>query len=268
MNLSLVSAGSQLRTKNVGNGRMYLDPRISANQLAQFIVSSPAQQETIVRNAKYAMTVRLANYTPARIAIAKAYDGNGINDATLLAEAKRMETSKFPDAFETKCHQLSAKALRAFAPLTAQIDCAGTRIARPQQGFPHLMMEGVRVSVQPEVVFSMQHRGATAFGGVIAALAKGEASSLAKTAGKYTAGNYVAFLVFQMLALHFAKQGGPRYLKCFAVDAFRGDVHKTPASHVTMQKNVLAACRNIFRQWNEEADEAMEDLGSEDDWAF
>lgn len=265
---TLISSSTPPRTKKAGNFRIHLDPRISANQLAQYVVSEPSKQESIVRNAKRMSKIKVANYQPARIAVSKSFDGNGLNADILSAEAERMETEIFFEPFEDACNKLSAASLRKLAPLVSGIDCQGVKIPRPARAFDHLLMEDVRVSVQPEVVFSMVHRGATRFGGVMVNFSKGEASSLSRKSGKYTAGDYAAFLVFQMLALHFGQQGGPRYANCFAVDVYRDEIYSAPQSHVTMLKNVQAACRMIALQWNTMIDDDGDPISSDEEVIF
>jgi hypothetical protein len=246
----LIPASLPPRTKKAGNFKIYLDPRISANHLAQFIVSDHTKQETIVRNAKRMSKICVANYQPARAAVARSHDGHGLSVERLSAEADRMEIVPLEKTFESDCEKLSAAALRKLIALAPMIDCPGVQIRRPARSFDHLMIENVRVSVQPEIVLSMAHLGATRFGGVLVNFSKNEA--LSKASGKYKAGDYVAFLVFQMLALHFGAEGGPRYAKCFAVDVYREEIYSAPASHISMLKNVQAACRSIARQWDEE----------------
>lgn len=225
---------------------------MSANQLAQFIVSEAAKQETIVRDARRVMAVRVANYQPARHAMPLCHRVNGIDAALIRSHATRMSETVFADEYERKCNELSAAAFIKFAPSVSQIDCAGLRIQTPRRGFDHLLIEGVRVSVQPEIVVSFAHRGLTKFGGVIFNFSKGDQSSLENGNSKYKAGDYAAVLLFLMLGVHFGSRGGPRSSNCFAVDVFRERVFTAPASHKTMLKNIEAACRNIARQWETE----------------
>ena len=179
----------------------------------------------------------------------KCHTASGIDADLITAEATRMRETVFPDPFDAKCNELSAAAFAKFAPLATQIDCAGERITTPRRGFDHLLIEGVRVSVQPEIVFSFAHRGSTKFGGVMFNFSKGDQSSLLNGNGRYLAGDYAAALVFLMLGVHFGGQGGPRSANCFAVDIYRERVFETPGAYKTMLKHLEAACRNIARQW-------------------
>jgi len=260
--ISLVSASTPPKTKQIGNAIIHLEPRISANQLAQFAISDPAKQETIVRNAKKVLTTRVTNYQPARNAIPKCHTLKGLDADSVIKHAVRMETTDFSDLFERKCNNLSAASLRMASQLVSQIDCEGARISAPARGFDHLIIEGVRVSIQPEIVISFAHRGATRFGGVMFNFSKTESSSLENGNGRYHAGDYAATLVFLMLQTHFGAKGGPRNANCLAVDVYQQKVFAAPSSYKTILKNIEASCRSVARQW--EVAELANDLEGEE----
>jgi hypothetical protein len=249
MAIELISASIPPRTKQSGNATIYQEPRISANQLGQFAVSDPAKQETIVRNAKKVLVARVANYQPARNAMPKCHTPEGLNAELIIQHAVRMETTIYSDSFDQKCNDLSAASLRIASQFVAHIDCSGTRISAPSRGFDHLIIEGVRVSIQPEIVIAFAHRGATKFGGAIFNFSKTESTSLENGNGKHQAGDYAAALLFLMLGVHFGAKGGPRHVNCFAIDVYREKVFPAPGSYRTMLKNIEASCRNIARQW-------------------
>jgi hypothetical protein len=119
-----------------GDSKVYVDPRISANLLAQFMVSDHAKQEAIVRNAKRVNTIMVANYQPGRVAVSASYDGNGIDVDQLRAKAEHMKTSEFSDEFETHCNRLSGAALEKLADFAQQITCTGVKVPRPRDGYP------------------------------------------------------------------------------------------------------------------------------------
>src|SRR5260221_6347005 len=131
MAIALTSASTPPKTKQIGNATIYQEPRISANQLAQFAVSDSAKQETIVRNAKKVLTARVANYQPARQAMPKCHTPEGLNAESIINHAVRMETTNFSDPFERKCNDLSAASLRIASQLVSQVDGEGTGISAP-----------------------------------------------------------------------------------------------------------------------------------------
>jgi hypothetical protein len=247
---TLLPLNTPQNTTTLGDTKIYVDPRISANLLAQFMISDHAKQEAIVRNAKRMNKIMMANYQPGRVAVSACYDGAGINVDHLRAKAEHMKTSEFSDDFETQCNRLSGVALEKLAEIAPGINCAGVKVPRPHDGYRHMLIENVRVSVQPEIVFTAQHRGQTKYGGIMVNFTKGDSTSYDKKQGRYFSGDYAAFLVFLMLGLHYGSTG-VRNTSCFAVDIYRQAAYSGTTAHVTMLKNIEAACRNIARQWDE-----------------
>lgn len=228
------------------------------------MVSDASKREKIVRDAKRVSAVRVATYQPARTAVPRCYSPDGLVAAELISQAARLEGIVSPQEFENECNKLSAPALRRLAAMADRIDCPGERIVRPSQGFEHLLIENVRVSVQPEVAFSFAHKGIRKFGGVMVNFSKTE--SLARVSSKLAAGNYAAFLVFHMLGLRHGRDGGPRYANCFSVDLYRDEVYTAPGAQITMLKNIEAACRMIALQWD--AISEKDDDSPENDFVF
>src|ERR1700722_18984953 len=107
MAIAPISASTPPKTKQIGNATIYLEPRISANQLAQFAVSDSAKQETIVRNAKKMLNVRVANYQPARTAMPKCLAPEGLDAESMIEYAAQMEAKNCSDPFDRKCNDLS-----------------------------------------------------------------------------------------------------------------------------------------------------------------
>jgi hypothetical protein len=247
---SLLALNTPQNTAMVGDSKVYLDPRISANLLAQFMISDHAKQEAIVRNAKRVNTIMVANYQSGRLAVSTSYDGAGINVGQLNAKAEHMKTAEFSDDFETKCNRLSGAALEKFAEFAQEIHCTGIKVPRPRDGYRHMLIENVRVSVQPEIVFTLQHRGQSKYGGIMVNFTKGDSTSYDKKQGRYYSGDYAAFLIFLMLGLHYGNTG-VRNASCYAVDIYRKAAYSGTTAHVTMLRNIEAACRNIARQWDE-----------------
>jgi hypothetical protein len=112
------------------------------------------------------------------------------------------------------------------------------------------MIEGVRVSVQPELVFSTEHGGIKKIGAIILNTGKTEDLTLErKSGGKFSIGQYLAVLLYRMLEERFKGIGLPLHSKCYAIDIFRRTVYQAPLRHKTLLRNIDAACRAIAAQW-------------------
>jgi len=108
------------------------------------------------------------------------------------------------------------------------------------------MINGVRVSVQPELVFSLVHRGVTKVGGIILNTGQSENLSLSRSAGDFSVGDYLTVLLYRMLN---SRLKGVLHTRCYAIDIFRKNVYTTPASHKTLLKHIDSACAMIALRW-------------------
>jgi hypothetical protein len=260
----LIPAGTAIPSRTDGNFTIYTDPQVSTNQLAQFLVADSAKKERIVRDARRVSRIRVTNYNHARSAVTRSHTPEGITLETLDAQIALLQANPGNDEGDLTCLELSIRALRRMRSLLAGFDSAGLRIVRPRRGFDHLGIEGVRVSVQPEVVFSFYTRQRERLGAVLVNFSSGAGSSLAPVSGRYTAGNYAAYLIFEFLSLQFAGHGMPDYRSCYSVDIYRDQIHVSPAALVTTRRNVEAACRAIVALWNRFDLEEDDDVAAED----
>jgi hypothetical protein len=225
-------------------------PRISAAKLAEYVVANPARQETIVRNSKKAPKVLFIQYREARVALGGAFGKNGIDPDQLLVAANECSAGNSGSDWQIADDNRSAEALRHIARIADQLECTGARrIPRPQSGWGAIDIAGVKVSVNPEVVFSLVHRGVSKAGAIILNIGQNIDSSLDRNNGRYCAGDYLSTLAFLLLERRLKGGTVPLHSRCYAVDVYRDKVHKAPVSQKTLLKHLEAACRTIKLQW-------------------
>lgn len=232
-----------------------LEPRISATKLAEYIVADPSRKETILKNAKRAQKSIILQYGKVRHGLSDSLLSTGLS-ADLLrtraaeAEAEAATLVREDQAWERSDILRSAAALVHLASIAPQFDLINAKqIHRPQGGWGRLSIEEVRVSVQPELVFSTEHRGIKKVGAIILNTAKTESLTLDRKSGRFSIGDYLAVLVYRMLEERLKGTGTPLHSKCYAIDIFRQKVYTAPTSHKTLLKNVEAACRAIAALW-------------------
>jgi hypothetical protein len=230
-----------------------INPRISAAKLAEYVIADHARQETIVRQAKRAPKAIMIPYSRVRDAVPESLRPDGLSVELLLAHATQLEATECNNDWQQRDMTLSAEALRHVAAIAQKIDLEGAeKLPVPRGGWGALTIEGVRVSVQPEVVFSTKHRGGvTKIGAIILNTGKGENLSLGRAGAKYKVGDYFTVLLLRMLEGRLKMVGVPLHTKCYAIDIFREEVYTAPASYKTLLKHIEAACRSIVRQWKE-----------------
>jgi hypothetical protein len=247
---------------------IYQEPRISATKLAEYAVASPSRQKTIAQNAKVAPRLLLAPYREARDAFSRAYTHGGINPDYLLRIAKDLDARVPESPWQKSENPRSSAALKRLAKVVDQIDCQGGHIIhRPQGGWGGIKIAGVYVSVNPELVFSIIHRGLPKVGGAILNTGQNAALSLSRSHDGHSVGDYLTTLLYRMLELRLNTTGIPLHTRCYAIDIAREAIYTAPSSHKRLLKNLDAACEVIAMRWDSidvesviESDAIEEDL--------
>jgi hypothetical protein len=227
-----------------------LRPRISATKLAEYVVADPSRKLTITKQAKLAQKAIMIPYSRVRSAFPDSLEPEGISTSFLNARAADAESHHSENPWQQGDNIRSAAALRHLAALADQLECKNAQhIHRPEGGWGPLMINGVRVSVQPELVFTIEHRGSTKVGAIILNTGKNENLSLARAAQKFTVGDYLTVLVMRMLESRLKGYGVPLHTRCHAIDIFRDKIYTAPASFKTLLKHIEASCTMIALQW-------------------
>jgi hypothetical protein len=231
---------------------IHLEPRISAAKLAEYIVTDPARQKTIAKESKKARKVMMVHYAPLRSALQNSIANGGLNAEKFLERAEELRSSAAIEPWQVPYNKHNAEALESLASLAPMIELPGAQqISRPKEGWGHIMIKGVRVSVNPELVFSIPHRGLTKVGAVILNTGQHEKFSLSRKAStRYSVGDYLTALVYIMLQTRLGAVGTPLHTKCLAVDVFRNEIYTAPQSFKTLLKHIEAACEMIALRWN------------------
>ncbi|HVT74378.1 MAG TPA: hypothetical protein VHD61_14675 [Lacunisphaera sp.] len=227
-------------------------PRISAAKLAEYAMADHSRQETIRKQSKNAPIAVIPWYQKTRDALPEAFGPSGIDPVKLTEAAARIDAIKLgpDDEWVANDNKRSAEGLRKIAAIAPMIDCANSiLVPRPGKSWGGLPIQGVYVSVNPDMVFSFTERGVKKVGGVILNTGQGENLSLARGNGRNTVGDYLTTLLYMMLELRLKTEGVPAPGRCYAIDMFRSQVYSAPRSHKTLVKNLEAACRTISEMW-------------------
>jgi hypothetical protein len=242
-------AGSPARTDEV---RVNQEPRISANKLAEYVIASPSRQKTILKDAKFPREVVTLPYKRTRDFLPHAFTENSLDIDKLVRRAEEIESENAAtdiSPWQRNANTNCAAALRRVAAVAPELSWGNARRLHVRLG--GLDIAGVHVSIQPEIVFSFEHRKITKVGAVILNTVKGDEKSLDRRNGGYCVGEYLASLVFQMLLGKATKFGAPLNKKCYAVDVFREKVYTAPPSFQRLNKDLEAACEMIASRWKD-----------------
>lgn len=231
---------------------VHQEPRISANKLAEYVIADPSRQKTILRDSKFARKVVILPYKRTRVCVAYAFAENSLDIDKLVGRAKEIEAENNATGisdWQRNDNANSAGALKHLAAISPELSWGKARMLHIRLG--GLDIAGVKVSIQPELVFSFEHRNITKIGAVILNTAKGDEKSLDRRNGAHCVGDYLSSLVFQVLLAKANKFGAPLNTRCYAVDLFREKIYTAPVSYRKLNKNLEAACEMIASRWDD-----------------
>jgi len=128
-------------------------PHISANELAKYVFSTPAEKKEILRNQKFPPAYRVSYYARALQAILASFHEGQYHETELLQAAERIAALPAKSKQEASKNKCNAEAVHHF--------CRLRELAIPPTGNhqfirqnAHLMREEVKISIRPEIITS------------------------------------------------------------------------------------------------------------------
>lgn len=225
------------------------EPRLSANQLADYLSATPPRRKTIIREAKFPKTAVVARYAGARDALCEYLCDASRSDKSLHAGIAKIQEreAKFSATDWTKqdC-TLSVEAIQTFQKAyntlgLTKLDCRPVVTKQPK-----LSIEGVDVSVSLDATTRRVGKdGLEAVGGLILLFAKSEASSKKREERCRTSAVLAAVFAEQ----HLAYLGEPDARISFALDVFGGRIFPAPKMYPTKLEHMKAACEEVVLRW-------------------
>lgn len=223
------------------------EPRISANQLAEYVLASPTRRQSILRNAKFSPTFLVIRYAAAREALCR-YLTNDARPLDILvkAESEQIQLSKSGgSSFQQTDAALSAEAILAFmkARTEFQKQLPFASFTPNNQSLPKLTKAGVDISIRLDLV--ARNAGKGLVGGAILQLSKAVASK----SWREEHGKVVAALIWVLANEHMTPLGKIDRKLCMAVDVFAGKAVTAPSSYKRLLNDLDAACAEIAALW-------------------
>jgi len=232
------------------NYRIHHEPRISANQLAEYALASPSRRQAIMRNAKYAPIFLVVRYSEARASVCDFLTDPTRPIAKLhTAEAGLRSTAEqHTSKFKENDALLSAEAVRSFAQFCepGQIPKQFSKLTfKPVVGsFPKLPICGVDVSVQIDLISS--NIAKETCGGVMLQTSK----AIAAKSWREEHAKYVSSLVWMSTSVHLTGHGVVDRALCYSLDLFAQKAVQAPKSYKTRVKDLEASCSEIAALWS------------------
>lgn len=226
-------------------------PRISVNDLAQFMVSSDTARMGIIKRAKSPQMPPILRYKDVRQPVC-AFLTDRRRVVNPLAEAERMFRQRAEDTAISPLKRDDARAsidvLRAVQGLSNQLGPFDFHAAPAKQN--KLQIGGIEVSVRADLIVHGSSRGKDHIGAAILRLTQGINDSEAGAARRRDMGLYVATLARMHVEENLPlSDREPANRLCLAIDVQQGEVIACPTAYARRQTDIENACRFIAAMW-------------------
>ena len=171
-------------TKSKAKYQYNAEPRLSANQLAEYLTASPTRRKSIIKDARFPRTIVVARYDVARTAIA-GFLADPMRKVSILTDAIDdlliRETKETASTWMQGDSRLSSEAIKAFHATQGQLGLGKMDFRRITKKKPKLLIRGVEISVSLDVTTHRPNKGAPdSVGGLVLVLSKSEQSIKAR----------------------------------------------------------------------------------------
>lgn len=218
------------------------EPRISVNKMAQYVTSKAARQNQILRNAKFPPEYITTYYREAGEAIAKFLAGD-MQESSILDNAVSLLSQKVAaNVYETRRIAGNIDSIETFTNLLDDIEFGGASAKLGAQSAPHLISNGVEISVRPEVTLHSKSKTTELVGGIKLHFPKTEPLDEEQA-------SYVSAMTHSFCQNHLWKHGQPFGGHCMVIDLASATVYPGVKSVKQRMKDVANACTQIAAMW-------------------
>ncbi len=226
-------------------------PRLSVNELANYMVSSETARIGIIRRAREPKTYVVSRYGGVRIPIRKfLVDPN--HDPEPLREAEKKLSLRASDLSNSAMRrgdaERSIEVLRRIQQMEEEL--ASYRFASPPGRQGKLLIGGVEVSVRADLLVYGSARGRDEAGAAVLRMTKDDTSTRTSKERRKQMGQHVATLAL-MHVENLAPNGRvPSRRLCMSIDVQHGAVFTAPRYYTRRRKDLESACTFIAAVWD------------------
>lgn len=212
-------------------------PRLSLNALAHYMAATAGQRESILREQKFPPEYKQVWYREATNTIIRFLLDED-QDEEILVRAIDRYLAAGGSQHEQKRLKYNAEALQGFLGGYGELATDSLELARGSRSGT-LAIEGVTISIRPEILLSGTYRGQRVCGGLKLYLSRSERLTDDSAA-------HIGALLFR-----YSGTSSPRASRrhCQVMDVFVGDVFAAPTATARRMNDIEAACREIALRW-------------------
>lgn len=215
-------------------------PRISINQLAEYMIAKPGRQQTIIRAQKKPETPIIARYTFASDAIIK-YILNQ-QKASLNTAIEALKSLEANSDWTKQNAELCQAALINFLAIAGDFSWGNLKPTKTDNNIPKMLLNGVEISVRPEIAL-IDSSNNEIVGGIKLYFNKNNPLTEISS-------NYASTILYRYLATILSNDVNVKRNNCFIIDIFGQKIFTPPKAYKKTMNDVGAACKFISIAWD------------------
>jgi hypothetical protein len=226
-------------------------PRISANELALFMVSSDTARVSIVSRSKNPTAPLAVRYRDVRAPLC-TYLADPNRRVNPLQTAETMFRQRAEDNTQSVLRQDDARqsiqVIQAIQRMANRLAPYDFTLAPARQ--PKLILSGVEVSVRADLLLRASVRGSDQVGAALFRLTQDDAGTDSAVAKRKDMGLYVATLARMHVGQNLAGNNTPANRLCMSIDVQHGEIFAAPDASTRRTNDLTNACRFIAALWD------------------
>lgn len=227
--------------------RVREEPRISVNKLSEYAASNDAtRRRRIIVDQKRPKPYIPTMYTEAQDVIADFLVAGAQDDDVLFRKVDEFCTAVGGTSWRETRNQVCAEALLTFLGIKDQLDLSGYELLRGEPEPPRLVVQGVPVSVRPDILVAGTGRTGDSLEGAVK-LYFSKNHPMSEEAGMYAA-TTLHHYVTEYPRIEDSSSG---LHMCYVVDVFGKRVFTAPRFYKQRRASIEASCEEIKRAWPE-----------------
>lgn len=222
-------------------------PRVSINKLGEYLTGTPRNRRRIIEQQKRPPGFAISYYQPAQKAIVEFLESGATEHSVITDAIDKLERKTPKSDWEAHRIQGCIEALETFYDNYDEVlDLEGRRFERGKNSAPKLHLEGVEVSIRPELlVFGEDENGRQTAGAI--KLYFGKNSPLDPEMGKY-----IATSTHQWVEEHLVPDNYEApHRETGVYDVFSNTCIRAPRSYIRRRRDIQAACDEIGMMWEQ-----------------
>lgn len=226
-------------------GKQRENPRLSAAKLGEYTEASPRRRERVLQDAKYPSTYVVGSYKEAAAAIRRSFLAGGDIATALKSEAYRIAMLPGTTKNEQAAHANSARAVRILSRRISELPLRGAIATQLGARDVSLSIEGVTVSVYPQVLLMRTLTdGSVRYGALLVVMRKTEA--LGSRSGQAV----VELMRRALEAMGLEDRGRIDPKLCIVIDVFHPGVFQgATRARKRVADDLDCSCREIAARW-------------------